>query len=50
MRVSLEIPEDLGRRIVTDPGELPRAALEGLPHGQAYGFPGPPALRYSLAV
>jgi len=30
MQVSLEIPEDLGRRIVADPGELPRAALEGL--------------------
>src|SRR5580658_690712 len=30
MRVSLEIPEDLGRRIAADPGELPRAALEGL--------------------
>ena len=30
MRVSLEIPEDLGRRIVADPDELPRAALEGL--------------------
>lgn len=30
MRVSLEIPEDLGRRIASDPGELPRAALEGL--------------------
>jgi len=30
MRVSLEIPEDLGRRIAADPGELPRAALEAL--------------------
>jgi hypothetical protein len=30
MQVSLEIPEDLGRRIAADPGELPRAALEGL--------------------
>ena len=30
MHVSLEIPEDLGRRIVADPGELPRAALEAL--------------------
>jgi hypothetical protein len=30
MQVSLEIPEDLGRRIATDPDELPRAALEGL--------------------
>jgi len=30
MRVSLEIPEDLGRRIAADPSELPRAALEGL--------------------
>ena len=30
MQVSLEIPEDLGRRIVADPGELPRVALEGL--------------------
>jgi hypothetical protein len=30
MRVSLEIPEDLGLRIAADPGELPRAALEGL--------------------
>ena len=30
MRVSLEIPEDLGPRIAADPGELPRAALEGL--------------------
>ena len=30
MLISLEIPEDLGRRIVADPGELPRAALEGL--------------------
>jgi len=30
MLVSLEIPEDLGRRIASDPGELPRAALEGL--------------------
>jgi predicted HTH domain antitoxin len=30
MQVSLETPEDLGRRIVADPGELPRDALEGL--------------------
>jgi hypothetical protein len=30
MHVSLEIPEDLGRRIAADPGELPRAALEAL--------------------
>ena len=30
MRVNLEIPEDPGRRISPDPGELPRAALEGL--------------------
>ena len=30
MQVSLEISEDLGRRIAADPGELPRAALEGL--------------------
>jgi len=30
MHVSLEIPEDLGRRIAPEPGELPRAALEGL--------------------
>ena len=30
MPVGLEIPEDLGRRIASDPGELPRAALEGL--------------------
>ena len=30
MQVSLEIPEDLGRRIAADPAELPRAALEGL--------------------
>jgi len=30
MQVSLEIPEDLGRRITADPAELPRAALEGL--------------------
>jgi hypothetical protein len=30
MQVSLEIPEDLGRRIAADPGELPRAALEAL--------------------
>jgi hypothetical protein len=29
MQVSLEIPEDLGRRIA-GPGELARAALEGL--------------------
>lgn len=29
MQVSLEIPEDLGRRIA-NPGELPRVALEGL--------------------
>ena len=26
----MEIPEDLGRRIVSDPGDLPRAALEAL--------------------
>jgi uncharacterized protein UPF0175 len=30
MQVRLEIPEDLGLRIVADPDELPRAALEGL--------------------
>ena len=30
MRVSLEIPEDLGRRIASNPGELRRATLEGL--------------------
>jgi hypothetical protein len=30
MHVSLEIPEDLGRRIAADPRELPQAALEGL--------------------
>ena len=30
MHVSLEIPEDLGRRIATDSGELTKAALEGL--------------------
>jgi len=30
MQVHLEIPEDLGQRIAADPGELPRAALEGL--------------------
>ena len=30
MQVSLEIPEDLGRRIAADPGELSQAALEGL--------------------
>lgn len=30
MQVSLEIPEDLGCRIASDPGELSRAALEGL--------------------
>ena len=30
MQVSLEIPEDLGRRIGADAGELSRAALEGL--------------------
>jgi hypothetical protein len=30
MQVNLEIPEDLGRRIAADPGELPRVALEGL--------------------
>ena len=30
MHVTLEIPEDLGRRLATDPGALPRAALEGL--------------------
>jgi hypothetical protein len=30
MQVSLEIPEDLGRRIAADPRELTRAALEGL--------------------
>jgi hypothetical protein len=30
MNVSLEIPEDLGRRIAADPGDLPRAALEAL--------------------
>jgi len=30
MRVSLEIPEDLGRRIASDPDELRRATLEGL--------------------
>ena len=30
MQVSLEIPEDLGRRIAADQGQLPQAALEGL--------------------
>ena len=30
LQVNLEIPEDLGRRIAADPGELPQAALEGL--------------------
>ena len=30
MHVSLEIPEDLGRRIADNPDELPQAALEGL--------------------
>ena len=30
MNVSLEIPEDLGRRIGADAGELSRAALEAL--------------------
>jgi len=30
VHVTLEIPEDPGRRIAADPGELPRAALEGL--------------------
>ena len=30
MQVSLEIPEDLGRRIAASPGELPRAALEAI--------------------
>lgn len=30
MHVSLEIPEDLGRRLASDPGELPRAAMEAL--------------------
>jgi hypothetical protein len=30
MHVSLEISEDLGRRIADDPGDLPRVALEGL--------------------
>ena len=28
--MSLEIPEDLGRRIASDPDELRRATLEGL--------------------
>jgi hypothetical protein len=30
VHVTLEIPEDLGSRIAADPGELSRAALEGL--------------------
>lgn len=30
MRVSLDIPEDLGQRIAADPSGLSRAALEGL--------------------
>jgi hypothetical protein len=30
MHVSLEIPEDLGRRIVTELRKLPQAALESL--------------------
>ena len=30
MQVSLGIPDDLGRRIAADAGELPRAALEAL--------------------
>jgi hypothetical protein len=30
MQVSLEIPEDLGRRIAADPGELARAAMQAL--------------------
>jgi hypothetical protein len=30
MQVSLEIPEDLGRRIASEPSELPRVALEAL--------------------
>jgi predicted HTH domain antitoxin len=30
MLVNLEIPEDLSLKLVDDPAELPRAALEGL--------------------
>jgi hypothetical protein len=30
VHVTLEIPEDLGRRISSDPEKLPQAALEGL--------------------
>ena len=30
MQVIVEIPDELGRLIATDPGELSRAALEGL--------------------
>ena len=30
VHVTLEIPEDLGRRLAADPDQLPRAALEGL--------------------
>ena len=30
MQVVLEIPDDLGSRIATDPGGLSRAALEGI--------------------
>jgi len=30
MNVGLDIPEDLGRLIAADPGDLTRAALEGL--------------------
>jgi hypothetical protein len=30
MYVSLEIPDDLGRRIAADPGDLCRSALEAL--------------------
>ena len=30
MQVILEIPDDLGRRIATDPDELPRVVLEGV--------------------
>jgi hypothetical protein len=30
MQITMEIPEDLGRLIAADAGELPRAALEAL--------------------
>jgi hypothetical protein len=43
MQVIVEIPDDLGRRIAADPGELSRVALEGLAlegvrYGSAYGY------------